>query len=71
MKSVYFQEYGGTCGSCENLYREQRTRIETIYKDWLIETAKYKEKAKESKVRNGRKNTSSPPIRSFSALEID
>lgn len=68
-----FQEYEGTCGSCAELYGEQRRKMEHIYKDWLIDSAKLKEKPKE-KNRNesgSKKKSCSIPIQSFSALEID
>lgn len=69
----HLQEYGGTSGSCDVLYREQRERMETIYKDWLIDSAKYKDNAEndtKSYKKTSRENMS-PPINSFNALDID
>lgn len=62
-------EYEGTCGSCVELYEDQRKKMETIYKDWLIDSAKYK-KIKSNK-KDSKKKPFSPPYQSFSALEID
>lgn len=71
---VFLQEYEGTCGSCIDYYQDQRKRLETIYRDWLIDSAKYKEKPKEPNNNNekiSKKKSMKAPIRSFKALEID
>lgn len=67
------QEYDGTCGSYPEYYAEQRGRLETMYRDWLIDSAKFKEKKdpKNNNEKTSKKKSISPPIRSFNALEID
>lgn len=46
---------------------EQKKFIETEYRDWLIDTNFLRDKPKD-----GKKNPySTPPIKSFQALEID
>lgn len=44
--------------------------METIYKDWLIDSAKYK-KIKNKNKKDSKKKAFDAPIQSFSALEID
>lgn len=70
--TFFLQEYDGTCGTCDVLYREQRERMETLYKDWLIDSAKYKGKPKENSGTDGKSSKKiSSAIRSFNALNID
>lgn len=47
--------------------------METVYKDWLIDSAKYKERPKEKKVNTGTgsKNKMVSTNQLFSSLEID
>lgn len=77
LKHLFFigtQEYGGELGSTADYYRDQRKRLETVYRDWLIDSGKLKEKPKEKKLSNGKMSSKvaiSPPIHSFNALEID
>lgn len=53
-------------------YEAQRKRLEGEYCDWLIDSAHLKEKPKEKSCSSSSKNNIiKPPIRSFSALEID
>jgi len=66
-------EYEGTCGTCIEFYTEQRKNMETIYRDWLIDSAKYK-KIKNPNKKGSKKDSKKKilaPIQSFSALEID
>lgn len=67
----FLQEYEGTLGPCIEFYEEQRKRLETIYKDWLIDSGKYKKIKSKDKKKDSKKNSFAPPIQSFSALEID
>jgi hypothetical protein len=47
-------------------YAEQRREIETRYRDWLIDTDRFKELPKEKNAASAK-----PPVRAFRGLEID
>lgn len=70
---VSMQEYNGELDSVQTYYVEQKLDIETKYREWLIDSAQFKEKPKEkscsrSSNKGALKNST---VRSFSALEID
>jgi len=74
-KDILPKEYNGELDSVQTYYVEQKLEIETKYREWLIDSAQFKEKPKEkscsrSSNKGALKNTA-VPIRSFSALEID
>lgn len=70
----YFQQdYGGELESFETFHEEQRKRLETEYRDWLIDSSHLKQKPKEKKAdkKSQLLDANDNPITSLSALEID
>lgn len=70
---ICFQEYEGDLDSVQTYYEEQRHKIETVYRDWLIDSGNLREKPKEKSCKSSQKMSplKNTTIRSFSALEID
>ena len=70
----YFeQDYGGELESFETYHEEQRKRLETEYRDWLIDSSHLKQKPQEKKAdkKSQLLDANDNPITSLSALEID
>lgn len=63
------QDYGGTLPPIEQFHSEHRKRLETTYREWLIDTNHLKELPKDKDSKSANKYEA--PVRAFKALEID
>ena len=64
------QDYGGPLPPIEQIHNEHRKRLETTYREWLIDTNHLKELPKDGKDSKS-SNKYDTPVRAFKALEID
>lgn len=70
---LFWQDYGGELESFETFHEKQRKRIETEYRDWLIDSSHLKQnpKKKNADKKSQLLDTNDNTITSLSALEID
>lgn len=69
-KELLSEDYGGTQRSIKQLHEEQRTLMETKYRDWLIETEMFKVDEKK-RIKKPSKGMFASFTSSFKSLDID
>lgn len=62
------QDFGGPFDEVATMHAEQKKRLETEYRDWLMDSGALKEAPKQ---KNSNSNSIKPPVKAFRGLEID